>query len=409
MLCIGISLIPLIAVLCVSDGMISGITGRIIGLSTQDISVFHSGTNEFTSDLGALKKYSSEIKNIEGVKQVFMEVNNTVLVSANNYRKGATIRAVEQDVFERNQSFNNLFSVIEGSVGLKNERSAVICQKIAQDLNVHAGDRITLITANKIRRNVILPKTAVFTVEGIVSCGYQELDALWIFIPLSSGFSFLPDLSSDYIVKVQTENSFSADLIKTKHLIADYDCSADVYTWNELNKSQFENFSSTRILLMLIMLLIVLVASINISSALIMIVLERRKEIAILKSIGGNAKGISFSFLIMGCFAGMGGLIIGLPIGLLSSAHINKIISASESAINFCTKIVYLLEKKDFSSYNSVHLLDPAYYLQNIPISMPVKELLIIVAGTVFLSLAASVLPSLKAGKEKPLDTLRKI
>ncbi len=409
MMCIGISLIPLIAVLCVSDGMIQGITGRIIGLSTQDISVIHNGANESVSDLDSFEQYASGIEKIEGVKNVYKELNNTALVSANNYRMGATIRAVESDVFERNKAFKSLFSVIEGSVDLTEERNAVICQKIATDLNLHAGDRITLISANKLKRNTIVPKTAVFTVTGIVSCGYQELDALWIFIPIKAGFSFLPAVSSDFIVKVQTENAFSTDLMKTKNSIIEYDYSAEIYTWNEMNKAQFENFSSTKILLLLIMLLIVLVASVNISYALVMIVLERRKEIAILKSIGGTRQGISFSFLIMGFFTGIGGVVIGLPAGLFTTVHINTIIALSEKIINFCTKILYFAEKKDISSYHSIHLLDPAYYLQTIPISIPVKELSIIVVCTVLLSLVASVFPSIKAGKEKPLDTLRKL
>ena len=189
----------------------------------------------------------------------------------------------------------------------------------------------------------------------------------------------------------------------------EYDYSAEIYTWNEMNKAQFENFSSTKILLLLIMLLIVLVASVNISSALVMIVLERRKEIAILKSIGGTRHGISFAFMIMGFFTGLGGVVIGLPAGLFTTIHINTIISVSEKIINFCTKILYLAEKKDISSYHAIHLLDPAYYLQIIPISIPVKELAIIVVCTVLLSLVASVFPSIKAGKEKPLDTLRKL
>ena len=292
---------------------------------------------------------------------------------------------------------------------MNDERSAVICQKIAHDLQLHVGDRITLVTANKLKRNTIVPKTAVFTVQGIISCGYQELDALWVFIPIENGFSFLPASSSDFIIKVQTDNSFSADVMKTKQFIEDYDYSAEVYTWNELNKSQFENFSSTRVLLLFIMLLIVLVASVNISSALIMIVFERRKEIAILKSIGGTCRGISFSFLIMGAFAGGGGLVIGLPVGLFAAVHINSIISISEKIINFCTKILFIIEKRDISSYRTIHLLDPAYYLQIIPVSIPIKDLFIIIIGTFLLSVAASFLPSLKAGKEKPLDTLRKL
>lgn len=409
MFCIGISLIPLIAVLCVSDGMIKGITGRIIGLSSQDISVVLAVDSLATENIDSFTEYSRKIENIDGVEKVFLEINNTALASANNFRTGSTVRAVENDIFTKNEAFANLFSVIEGSVELTDDRSAIICQKLAKDLNLKVGDRISLVSANKIKRKTIVPKTVVFTVQGIVSCGYQELDALWIFIPLSAGFSFLPRSSSEYIVKVSAKDSFSTDLIKTKYEISEFDSTSDVYTWTEMNKSQFENFSSTKILLLLIMLLIVLVASINISSALVMVVLERRKEIAILKSIGGSRHGISFAFLIMGVLSGIGGLIIGLPLGILSAINVNSIISASEKVINFISKLFYLIQSNDIASYNDIHLLNPEYYLQNIPISIPVKDIIIISVGTIVLSLAASVFPSIKAGKEKPLDTLRKL
>ena len=178
-------------------------------------------------------------------------------------------------------------------------------------------------------------------------------------------------------------------------------------SWDKINASQYENFASTKLLLMVIMLLIVLVASVNISSALIMLVMERKKEIAILKSLGGSAGGISLAFLIVGVLCGLGGVLIGLPIGLLCAVNCNYIINLAEKALNFFSKFVYLLKGVD--SYSTIRLLDPAYYLQNIPISIPLRELFLISAGTLVLSLFASSFPAVKAGQEKPIDTLRKI
>ena len=184
---------------------------------------------------------------------------------------------------------------------------------------------------------------------------------------------------------------------------------ARVYTWNELNAAEYENFASTKILLLLIMLLIVLVASVNISSALVMVVMERRREIAILKSMGASEDGIKMSFILVGFASGAGGTLIGIPLGLLAAVNINPLINIMEKIVNICAKFVYLIGKGELESFSSVRLLDPAYYLQDIPVSVPFGHLLLITAGTLVLSLVVSIIPAAKAGKEKPLDTLRKM
>ena len=100
------------------------------------------------------------------------------------------------DLFEKNHSYASLFSVLQGNVDLSAEKNtAIIGQKIAADLNLNAGSKFRLITA-AVKNGRIIPKVTTFTVAGIVSCGYQELDALWVFIPIEKGFSILPLESS---------------------------------------------------------------------------------------------------------------------------------------------------------------------------------------------------------------------
>jgi lipoprotein-releasing system permease protein len=215
-----------------------------------------------------------------------------------------------------------------------------------------------------------------------------------------------------------TENPFSNDLVKIKQNVRNdimgYGdnisiSQSRVYSWNELNAAEYENFSSTKLLLLLIMLLIVLVASVNISSALVMIVMERRKEIAILKSVGANSSGITTSFLLIGMISGAGGVLMGIPLGLLAGVNINQIISFMEKIVNLFLKFVYVLSNGGEGGFSAVHLLDPAFYLQEIPVIIPFGELVVITLGTLLLSLIVSAIPAVKAGREKPLDTLRKM
>ena len=198
MLCIGISLIPLVAVLVISDGMIEGITGRMIGLSTQDICVRinpHSEQVSFYEDFASL---SERMLSVEGITASYPEMQGMALATGQKSRVGATVRAVPPDIFKLNKSFASLFEVLDGEADLSEARNAVLGQKIASDLGVVAGDKIRLISINKIG-DLMTPKVSQFTVKGIVSSGYQELDALWVFIPLQTGYSVLAAKSSQFL------------------------------------------------------------------------------------------------------------------------------------------------------------------------------------------------------------------
>ena len=417
MLCIGISLVPLVSVLIISEGMIQGITGRMIGLSTQDLQVRVNSLSTDVDSYEGMMEVSERFSELDGITGSYPEVQGMALVSFNGIRTGETVRGVESDIFEKNTGFSSLMQVKEGKIDLTQERNMIVGEKISQILDIHPDDKISLITVEKIGEQMI-PKMAVFTVSAVVSSGYQELDALWVFIPLETAFSVLSLRSSRTMFSLTTQDPFSSDLIKIKQNVRNDimgygdNISLDqsrVYSWNELNAAEYENFSSTKMLLLLIMLLIVLVASVNISSALVMIVMERRKEIAILKSVGADSSGITVSFLLIGMVSGAGGVLLGIPLGLLAGVNINRIISFMEKIVNIFLKFIYILGNGGEGSFSSVHILDPAYYLQEIPVIIPFGGLLVITLGTLLLSLIVSAIPSIKAGKEKPLDTLRKM
>lgn len=415
LLCIGISIVPLVVVLSVANGMIEGITARIIGLSSSHLSVFLYDSEKTAHSEESVLHIAEKLKEIDGIKSSYPEIQGIGLASSAKGRTGAVIRAVPHDIFTENQSYSSLFKVIEGSVSLSDvEKSggratAVIGQKIASDLGLNVGSVLRLITTRSIAGRVV-PRVTSFTVSAIVSCGYQELDAHWVFISLGSGFSILSGSSAQMSIKLETKDAFSSDLMRLSYEVQrKAGKNANVYRWDELNASEYENFASTKVLLLFIMLLIVLVASVNIFSALVMLSMERRREIAILKSFGATGHGITLSFLITGLATGLGGLLGGLPIGLAFSVNINKILLIIEKIVNFSAEILYLLQRGSLHGFSKITLLDPEYYLQVIPVSIPFFELAIIGMGTLVLSLAASIIPAVRAGKEKPLETLRKI
>ena len=407
--CVALSLIPLTVVLVVADGMIDGITNRIVGLSSFHMQVAQIRTIADTDqNLEILQSIAEKMQSNPKITNTFIERQGTVLAAGKTGRSGATVRAVEPKLFTENNAFVEYLEVIDGTATFTSKKSCIIGKKIAELLGLNVGDTIRLISTKTSATGSVIPKINTFKVEAIVSSGYQEIDALWVFIPLETGFDYLSTAASSIYVGIETNNPYDSDLFTTaKELENDIPMGFTLYTWKELNSSQYENFASTKLMLLFVMFLIVLVASVNVSSALVMLVMEKRKDIAILKSLGASNSGIGLSFVMTGGVAGIVGTLIGIPLGLLCAVNINSIISFFEKIINTFTKLIYYI--KDGKDYIPISLLDPAYYLETIPIVIPAKEILLIALSTILLSIAVSIIPASKAAKEKPLSIIRKI
>lgn len=412
---IGISLVPLVTVLVVSDGMIDGITARIVELSTSHLRVVdYTGASGTTESLAGLESLAASV--VEGdmtdrVRAAWAERQGLALAIGKAGRAGATIRAVGSDFFSGNDAVRSLLSVIDGNLSFEGANDAFIGKKLAADIGVAVGDSFRILTISNNPDGTTVPRFSSFRVKAIVSSGYQELDALWVFIPLERGFSILPAETSATFVSVRVDDAYgSIDPVRASVMRSLPD-GFSVYTWKELNFAQYQSFNTTRTLLLFIMLLIVLIASVNVSSALVMLVMERRREIAILKSTGASPDGIAFAFLLAGFLTGLGGVVIGLPSGIFCAVHINELFTALERAINAGNRLMRILagsfQNGDILTAE-IHLLDPAYYLEVIPVRLQAGELFLIAAGTLILSVLVSLLPALRAGREKPLDTIRK-
>jgi len=412
LLCIGISLVPLIVVLAVSNGMIQGMTERILGLSSSHIEAAVESSSPFVSDAASFARFASRLKTVEGVTNAYPEIDASALASGASYRCGVQVRAVLPEVFTENKSFASLFRVTDGDIGdfKIGAKAAVVGEETAKRLGIRSGDKFRLITAQANADGTVLPKAALLSVAAVVSSGYQELDAAWLFVPLDTGFDIIRAGAGTYSVLIETENAFSPELVRVQNSMRDaFSLDADFYRWDELNQDKYENFASTKIMLVFIMLLIVLVATINISSSLVMLVAEKRREIAVIKSLGGTRHGIALAFLAAGTAAGFGGVLIGLPIGLACAVNVKSIIVFFEKSVNAAVKFLYIIRGYDIHALAHIDLMDPAYYLSEISVVIPFRDTAVIVVSTVLLALAASVIPAYRAGNEKPLETLRKV
>jgi lipoprotein-releasing system permease protein len=180
-----------------------------------------------------------------------------------------------------------------------------------------------------------------------------------------------------------------------------------LYRWSDLEYAQYMSFATTRYLLIFIMALIICVAAVNIFSSLVMIQIEKREEIAILKSLGMSGREISSVFLLLGFIVGCAGTFLGVAAGLTISLSINEIIAGVEACVNagfdFGRRLFFAAAEGE-----RIQIFNPQFYLEYIPIHINLKELALAAGFSLLVALLAAWMPSRGAGKIRPLEVLRK-
>lgn len=406
-LCIALSVIPVVCVLSVTDAMIKGITERLVGLASSPLkAVFPRGTEEFTS-FSSLEEAKASVESLSEINGAFMQVECTAMALKGDYRTGAHVRALERDIFERNEYFASLIEVREGRLEdfKSGKNAAVLGEKLARDLKARVGDEVRFITVQRTAGGKVVPKISTFRVCAVVSSGYEELDSLWFFIPIDNALRTVPRENRVVSIMMDAKYSSLTDLYNVQTSVKGILKDASIFRFDEIHASELENFSSTKIMLTLVMSLIILVAAVNISSSLIILVMERRREIAILKSFGARYCDIRRTFLFSGLFLTFFGLLSGLIVGIFLSVHINELIFLVERAINTFTSICATIMH---SRAEPVKLLNPACYLLKIPVMIPVLDLAFMSAGVMAAGFMASFFPASRAGKEDVLKIFRK-
>ena len=165
LLCIGISLVPLIVVLAVSNGMIQGMTERIIGLSSSHIEAVLEKAIPAGSDAASLEDFASRLKTVKGVTNAYPEAGAAALAASSSFRIGVQVRAVLPEIFTENKSFASFFRVTDGDIGnfKRGTKAAVIGEETARRLGLRSGDTFRLISASVNERGTVLPKAVLLS------------------------------------------------------------------------------------------------------------------------------------------------------------------------------------------------------------------------------------------------------
>lgn len=416
---VGLSLVPLIVVLQVADGMIAGIASRFIEAGSYHIQAIarHAPADD---ELAALLE---QLSVLPGVTLVTPERQGLGLAAIGERRTAVTIRAVQGDLWDRDPGLRTYLEFSAGAWRL-GPQDILLGEYVARTLEATVGDEVRILTGRIVSGGRVLPRTRSFTVRGVVSSGYADLDRLWVFVPYAEGAAMLPEDSSRLIVGVKIDEPLAlpnplfatpsaaaaaravAVVNETRSLLG---TSFRVATWFESERAKYMSFRTTKDLLVFIMVLIVIVAAVNISSALVMLVLEKQEEIAIIKSYGASPSGIERVFVIAGFILGALGTGLGLAVGLLLAVNINELLAAIEWTINAGVWLIDALAGAlGGGGLDPVELLSGEYYLQQIPITIRLSDVLFVSWLTMLLATVAAWFPARRAGRIRPLEVLRK-
>ena len=277
---------------------------------------------------------------------------------------------------------------------------------MAAKLGLAPGDPVNLITVRRGQDGAMAPRVTMLTVRAVVSAGYRDLDAQWLFMRQDTAARVLPRENTRSFVGIKAADPFGHPGAARDAVTGRLPAGFTVYPWRDVERNLFESLASTRTMLLLIMALTVAVAAVNVSSALTTLVLERGQEIAVLKSLGADSADLARIFSLGGAAIGGMGAVIGSAGGLLTSLRINDILASIERMANGMRSIVATVNGGPAPVAWKV--LDPAYYLQSIPVNVPFGEIAAVVGATVALSFLAALGPARRAAALTPLEAFRK-
>lgn len=387
----------LIIVLAVMNGFSEDLRTKILG--------FKSHIEVTTDMMGPMKNYQdvgARINKIKGIVASTPFILSQAMIRNQHGVTGLAIRALDT---ETASDVVSLGKIREGDLGylnnipqkvlehLKNDErnleGIVIGKEMARNMGIFLYDVVTVISPVGISTPIgMVPRMGNFIVVGIFESGFYEYDLAFAYMSLESAQKFFQIGDTVTGIYVKVDDVYKADIIAQK-IQDELRFPFWAQSWMKTNKNLFSALKLERRVMFIILSLIVLVAAFNIISALIMIVMEKNKDIAILKSMGATSRSIMKIFIYQGMMVGFVGTFLGCIVGLVVSFNLQDIFLFVEKMLHF--KI----------------LPGDVYYLSEIPSKVNYGDVAVIVVCTLALCFLSTVYPSLKASQTDPAEALR--
>jgi len=378
---IVLGVMTLIIVMAVMNGFRQELFDKMLGLNGHV--VVHS--------LGSFTDYddvANRIRKVEGVKYALPLVEGQVLISTPYTSSGALVRGLrEADLMSLKAISSNIrFGTLDGFDG---QPGVALGSRMANDLNVKVGDEVSLLTPRGPSTALgTAPRVKRYPVVAIFEIGMSEYDASILFMPLKEAQRYFSQPDTVTVLEVVLDSPDEVGELAPKIITAG---GPTIYVsdWRQRNATFFTALQVERNVMFLILALIVLVAALNIISGLIMLVKDKGRDIAILRTMGTTRAAIMRIFFITGASIGIVGTLAGFGLGVLVCLNIDRI-----------RGLIGWLTDTD---------LFPAelYYLSQLPAEMDTGETTSVVIMALVLSVLATVYPSWRASRLDPVEALR--
>lgn len=376
---VGLGVGALIVVMGVMNGFSANLRDKILGVNAQII------VNNFQGTFTGYQKIARNLEKTPEIIGVMPFIYSEVMLSSPHGVKGAALKGIEPQAAKKvlhlskdlvQGSLDNLLSMPQDLPGI------IIGQDMAQRLGLSLGSMVNVLSPSGGKSAAgFTPKIKVFLVQGIFDTGVFEYDSSLVYTSLSAAqdlLGFKQDLASG--LEIRIKDVYQAQQVKER-IAPQLAFPFYVQTWMEMNKSLFSALKLEKTAMAVILIMIILVGSFSIVTTLIMLVMEKQKEIAVLMSLGARPGNVRKIFIWQGTLIGLVGTGLGFVLGL---------------------GLCLLLEK-----YHFIHLPQDIYYLDHLPIQIQGLDLAVICCIALVLCFLATLYPAGKAAKINPAEVLR--
>jgi lipoprotein-releasing system permease protein len=368
----------LIVVLSVMNGFREDLMGKILGVNSHLVVLSYEGA--FLD----YDRIARDTSTVEGVVAATPFIYSQVMVNSQGSVSGSVLRGIDTstagkviaiDRMIKRGSLQSLDSLHDGLPGI------IVGKELARMLAVQPGDPVTVVSPmGKLTPVGRVPQNRKFKITAIFESGMYEYDATMVYMSLKEAQDFLGLDNRATGVEVRVADVYKADQIAgavTKKLGYPYWAK----DWKQMNRSLVSALKLEKIAMFVILIMIVLVGALNIISTLVMVVMEKNRDVAILRAMGATQKSIMAVFMVQGVLVGVVGTLVGLGAGL---------------------GLCHLLAK-----YKFIELPSDVYYISTLPVRVEMLDVVLVIAAALVISFLATLYPSRHASRLNPVESLR--
>ena len=375
---IGLGVAVLIIVMSVMNGFRTELVNKIVGFNS------HITVKPYENKIEIEKLKKTNLNLIS--KELVLSNSGESIIMKNDTSKGLILRGYSSKDFSKLEMINN--KTFLGDMNNLNKNFISIGKELSFTLDLNIGENISIMSSSGVETIIgNLPKQKTFTVLSIFESGLADFDNNIAFINLDTLEEFFDLKKEDRNLEIYLKNSLDIETQKT--IVQKIFPNDFVYSWADSNSSLFSALKIERNVMFIILSLIIIVAAFNIISGLTILVKNKTREIAILKSIGVLNRSIVKIFFLVGVTIGTSATIFGIILGVTFSIYVENI-------------------RQFLSTVFNISLFpEEIYFLSTMPSEINPSSIFIISLCSIFITIIVSIFPALRAAKLDPIQALK--